>query len=626
VTEEFNISYSFSLTDGEPSSKAASGTPQAASSGLVALRPVDEFHLPGGNVLLLSKYSGHRLSVTRDVSIALAYCQEFRTLAGHAEFLVSYMPELGGNTSDVMNVLSIVRDSGLLAGAEEICDQVNRPAEVSGNRAPGKVFVITCDRPAAVKRLLESVLQHADLSVCRQLFLVDDSRNAESARSNEAAVAAFNQRSPKEIVYFGAAAQRQFLSDLIGMAPHHEASIRFLLDRQRWPGFETFGIARNLCLLLSTGDRAIVLDDDVLCAAYEVPHRKPGVNFCGAASEIDFYESAAAWQQACSIADEDPLSEHLRFLGLSLPQALRELGHEKCTADMLAGAPVSQARALKGDSKILVTQSGTLGYPGTLDNSWIVSVGNETLDRLMNYRDGVKAALEVRQWWRGRGRPTFLRRPEMSQVTGLDNSVPLPPYMPVLRGEDLIFGTLLEFLFPTGLAMESARAVPHLPLEERKGRATGASATVKGGVGLLAQYLEERQVGDASVSFDTRLAALVHLFRELSEHSVDSLKALYRTELARAQANQARLLDDRFREAAGRPPEWAALLQEALAETYSDLQRERPLLHDAGEARNPDEGDAFLQLRSALGEFADSLSAWPELRHAAAKITAAGFG
>jgi hypothetical protein len=143
---------------------------------------------------------------------------------------------------------------------------------------------------------------------------------------------------------------------------------------------------------------------------------------------------------------------------------------------------------------------------------------------------------------------------------------------------------------------------------------------------LLAQYLEERQVGDPSVGFDTRLAALVHLFRELSEHSVDSLRALYRTELARAQSNQARLLADRLREAAGRPPEWTALLEEALAGTYSDLQREKPPRHTAGEPHNPDEDDLFLTLRTASGDFADVLSAWPALRRAAGKVTAARFG
>ena len=174
--------------------------------------------------------------------------------------------------------------------------------------------------------------------------------------------------------------------------------------------------------------------------------------------------------------------------------------------------------------------------------------------------------------------------------------------------------------------MESARAVPHLALETRRGQATGSSVTVKGGVGLLAQYLEERQLEDASVGFDTRLTALVHCFRALSEHSVDSLRALYRTELTRAQANQARLLADRLREGAGRPAEWTALLEEALAGTYSDLQREKPPWHSASESRDLDENDAFLRLRAALGESADGLSAWPELRRAAQTITASRYG
>ena len=69
--------------------------------------------------------------------------------------------------------------------------------------------------------------------------------------------------------------------------------------------------------------------------------------------------------------------------------------------------------------------------------------------------------------WLGQNGHAFARTATMSQITGLDNSVSLPPYFPVFRGEDLLFGTMLRYLFPVGVVLDYDWGIPHLQLVRR---------------------------------------------------------------------------------------------------------------------------------------------------------------
>jgi hypothetical protein len=70
-----------------------------------------------------------------------------------------------------------------------------------------------------------------------------------------------------------------------------ENGIRFLIDRKRWADKASYGLSRTLSLLLSVGKRAIMMDDDVICAAVESPHKLDGLAFDGSERQVDFYTS-----------------------------------------------------------------------------------------------------------------------------------------------------------------------------------------------------------------------------------------------------------------------------------------------------------------------------------------------
>lgn len=389
MSDQQEISYSYQLSSPPP--------PPPADDGLLAFSGCEMIDLGNGSVLLLNRDNGRQLGVARELATALTYCTTFRTLQEHARHLTSTIPQLQGQLEDVSKVLASIRDAGLLLRAQTIAGRLSPPQVPAQALAPTRVFIITCDRPAAVERLLESVLQAGHLDRHDELFLVDDSRDPGNADRNRELVANFNRRSAKSMCYAGADAQGHLMAQLIATHPGHEAAIRFLLDRERWAGQKSYGLARTVCLLLSVGYRCIVLDDDVLCRTVLPPQQGEGITFGGGANrELACFASTEELLQQAAYDDSDPLRGHARCLGMDLAQAVAELdaggvgeaGLHHCNATML--------NSLHGDSPILVTQCGSWGDPGVPGSNWFTHLGKASVERVLAAPGGLSRVRQNR--------------------------------------------------------------------------------------------------------------------------------------------------------------------------------------------------------------------------------------
>ena len=265
MSDDLNISYSH---QGDPAGPAA-GT----DSKLYAFADCEQVDLGNGSVMLIHRLSDAQMVITPEVAMALGSCGVFRTLSEHAQTLCATIPQLTGQEDNVNQVLAMVRDAGLLTTATETCERL-LPGDVppAVDLPPTRVFIITCDRPLAVERMLASMMMAGNLTRHEQLVLIDDSRDPNNAAQNRELAEDFNIRSPRDMRYLGPEEQARLLEKLVVGLPEHEEGIRFLIDRQHWAGQKTYGLARTLCLLLSVGKRAIVLDDDTICAAVEPLH------------------------------------------------------------------------------------------------------------------------------------------------------------------------------------------------------------------------------------------------------------------------------------------------------------------------------------------------------------------
>jgi hypothetical protein len=591
-----------------------------APSGLYAFKECEVVLMFDGAAMLMDKFSDAQVLVGAPVAHAMQRCRKFRTLENHADVLVSSIPELAGQQADVMNVLNMLKDAGLLVTADSVCERLNAQVAAPVDLPPTRVFIITCDRPTAVERLLESMLRTGNLTRHESLFLIDDSRDPANADQNRDALERFNLTSPRDMHYFGADEARKFMDALIEERPDQKNGIRFLIDREKWAEHKTYGVARNLSLLLSVGCRAIVMDDDVICNAFQSPHKKAGFEFSSTDREVDFYASQQAMLANALPAELDPLSGHAQCLGLTIGQAARKLGDKPIAPEDLADANSGSFILWDADSPVLVTQTGTLGDPGSPNTAWLYFSRADSLRRLMSFSGGLQGALTGRNYWMGHSRPCFGKMAVISQVTGLDNSQLLPPYFPVFRGEDYLFGSMTEYLHPNSAVLHYDFCVPHIPVDERKVSAEPEPSDGKGRLNI-AKYVTDHTDYQAGISPETRLKAMAAMALRLSEINDRGLQSIYRKEVAELQGAEQMLLDNLLGDDIIRSPEWQDWLQVSASNLNHSMQQLAKITDIKGLPEGASAESLLEEFRDYAAGFSGALSAWVAIRDAARKAT-----
>jgi hypothetical protein len=569
-------------------------------------------------VVIANARTGGRMAVTRDVANALTYCLHYETLADHAATLCAAIPLLRGQHADVLQILDSAVAAGILLSAQDTAARLGTNA-TPVRLAPTRVFIITCDRPAAVERLLDSLLGAGELSRHERLVLVDDSRREDNIRRNRELVAAFNRGSAKAMQYFGAQAASELLSRLLRAMPDQAVGLRFLLGRARWAGQPTYGLVRNLCLLLSVGCRALILDDDILCRAIQPPHGEPGIGFRHEESrQAWFYPAVPVMLQSTRVGQFNPLSRHADAVGRPLAEVLAAQSGSSLAPDALAHCHATMLSVLDGDSPILVTQCGSAGDPGTVGSKWVTRLGSESVRRLLAQNPDSQSMPQCRPCWLGYTRPTIALRGDLSQMTGLDNSQLLPPYLPVLRGEDALFAAMTTFLHPRSAVLNFDWAVLHLPLDDRSAMDYDEPFTNKAHLGVLANYLLSKIDTRGCGTAESRLSALAAEIRGLAEWPIESLLAQVGLELSRNCATGITLLDKLLADtASSRHPRWRAFLERYAAQTREALLA--PVQADGAEP------DWVAPVKAAAIEFEQALVAWPRIREQSGIVAASLF-
>jgi hypothetical protein len=591
------------------------------ASNLVAFADCELIGINNSMMLVINRTTGTQQIITPQVVEGLQTCTTFNTIEAHAENLARTRAELQGNAEMAATALRSLQSAGLLQEAQAACARWSQSSP--RQLPPTRVFVVTCDRPAAVERLLDSLLRIPKLSQHDALFLVDDSRDPASCNTNREAVAKFNLRSAKEMFYVGSDVQQEMLSQLSSKLPMHAAGVHFLLDRSQWEGAPTYGRSRTLCLLLSVGYRALVMDDDILCQAVLPPISESGVGIgSGGMRKAAFYPNEQALFSGGRLADFDPLSGHAQLLGTTFGYALQAANNGPLQESQLQNFNAALTNVLHAESPVLVTQCGSIGDPGTGGPNWTMFLGEDSIERLVAAPHGIAAAIENRLNWLGSTRPNFFKMPFMSQLTGLDNSYLLPPYFPAYRGEDALFGAMTVAIYHHGVSLEYPWSVPHLPVEARTFRAqernvAGADMT------MFARYLIEHIDYRDSNDPERNLQLLAQDLLRTAARSDDNLLLDYRAEFAKAHAHTMSLLQNQSQ----------STLKFQSAE-FSDYIKGR--IEDVGKSllnsqsptrfvRNPEattEVQVLARFRGMAQGFAAALTGWVAMREAASQLTA----
>lgn len=592
-----------------------------------ALDDIAGHDLPDGTVVARNRRSGAQMVLPGEVFNAITHCDAFRTMEEHIAHLAG--PQARGREGEIRRILQTVIDGGLMLSASAIGERLepqrHGPAAELPQAELPVAAVITCDRPQALSRLLESMLEHCDLERVERIVVVDDSRRDESLAANRQAIEAANQRlgslQAGKIRHFTPADAAALADSLLHRLPEQERGVRFLLDRRGREAQMTTGITRNVAQLLGTGHPLLVFDDDVLCTVMDPPEPGSGVEFSARQRGCRFYAADEEWSGHRSAERHCPIQLHLQALGSSLSASLSSMGLGRPAPSAFEFATPGFARRLQPDSRVVISQCGAYGDPGSAGNEWIALLPAETRAQLAGLTDDVQSALEDRNCWLGRSRAVFEPRANMSQLTGMDDRGYLPPYFPLFRGQDRAFGAMTEFLHPASVAADLPFALPHLPIPRRAWREGHRGFTLPFTLShFLNDYVTGQIQGCGAQDVMNRNGWLAMLYRDLADSPRARIVEITAGHWTQKRIDWLARLAKALDESSGGPPHLTAYLRSALDQLRGSGISDLANVEFKGPPSDMD-GDGVLEFwRSAWRDFAAGLRAWPAVREAVQEI------
>ena len=600
---------------------------QGDTAQLWSFHGVKQISGPGGTVVLHKRGCDRTMLVQPDVAEALFLCSPFRTLESHTRTVVSLLPSLAEHADHTLQTLTSIAEAGLFESSEVAWKRLTtdeRAERSLANQSSDsvRVFVLTCDRPDALKRLLAGLAENPLPSDVESMWIVDDSRDTANVSQNARVIADAQGVLSKPVHHVDRTMKARLIEHINGELAGSDSAVSWLMDHEQWPDMATYGVARNLSLLLSVGYRALVLDDDVIPQAITPPLSTTSLK-AGTANDREsvFYTSTEELNRHALVYPHSPLAMMLQHLGKPLGQILKA---ELASHRDLAGWEGALLSTHDSTSLTLLNQCGSWGDSGTGIAQGVVYLGEASIKRLMDTSDPLEAVFGARASWFGYRGPMLTQYGTMSQLTGFDHRALLPPYLPAGRGEDILFGIMLQRLHTESLVYNEGWAIRHAPLEERLARGQLSPLTVRTSTNLLADWLGREPTDQWGLSPERRLSGLAEQVTRLAEMESPALEAMIKEELIAKRTNllnrcmkhmsQLGPLED-----LPRAGEWRTFLEASRDQLVAEIQTPEPAPISDASARLGDDG---MQILRAHGQqFAQALRVWPAICEAARSFT-----
>ena len=444
-----------------------------------------------------SFYLNRDISVvlTRDVEVlcelspieaqVLSSCQGLRDIGDHVH--QSLRTGVRATPTQLADAVVSLLERGALKDGRQLLSR-----EDTNGSSPQKisdVIIVTADRPSTVRRGLTSAIEHARRFGENVRFLVVDGSRRET-EATEATVVDIRSRLGADVRYVGPRQAERFRLALADSGIPPEV-VRFGLT------LGEIGSNRNLGLLLSAGRQGLMIDDDVLCSPW-------GNGFSSRVTLVG-HDDVQEWRffgtrdealGSTQALDASIYGAHSNVLG----QTVRSIVTDGARTIDGREACGHMIRAFdEGDGgTVRVTLAGLAGDAARHCSHHVLFREGRLRRILLNDPNALRTALRTREVHRIVLDLTITHELYcMTYCMGFDNRQLLPPFMPVGRGEDAVFGGLLAFC-------NSDAVAAHLP------------------VGILHDSHRPALYGDEAMpsARETRLAELVM-------HTIQSATGVY---------------------------------------------------------------------------------------------------
>jgi hypothetical protein len=254
--------------------------------------------------------------------------------------------------------------------------------------------------------------------------VTDDSLSAGAADRIKASLQELAKRFNTRIRYAGRRERAQYADALAAESGVSPEIIRFAILGDERCGLST-GSNRNSLLLDTAGSLLLSVDDDTFCRIAVSPGSESTVSFSSLhdPTEFRFFPNRADALQSVSVAEADILACH----------------------EWLLGSDIDPAGSVEERGRVVITLNGLMGDSGMASPSYYLTLTGPSRDRLVASPQAYRSALVSREVIRTAPKPTITAGPFcMTTFLGLDNRILLPPFFPVERNSDGVFGHLVQ--------------------------------------------------------------------------------------------------------------------------------------------------------------------------------------
>ncbi len=520
--------------------------------------------------------STHILTATQ-VRI-LRECRVFETLENQAAQMCAKLNFPPDRVSAIRQQLGELADAGLLVSHEDLTRQCTRYAVEED--APPKITSVgipTRNRPEGLKRCLESYAECAKLYGRDDLkfVVVDQSDETRTLKANLQVLDQIKAEFGIESHYMNRGDAEAFAHQLCEHADLSPEIVNFaLLDVENMP--LTLGLSRNLMQLSTVGDLMLNVDDDTICRLAPCSETRPGLSVTSEYNPTEFWFLSESEIESLGngFTREDFYALHEQLLGKSVSACLQNASPSSLNLDQITSNFVR--RMEPGGGRVAFTSIGVAGESG-MDGSYYFLVPDaKSRARLMISESQYRFALTDHQVRRSVTCNTIGSGSLIpGHNHGFDNRQLLPPFFPVLRGEDLTFGDLLCLMPEGGFVGYLPWHLLHKPIVRR----TYDSEHLRNRVSRLRsldifRLLVQLFISGREQSPKKDFAALGQSLIEWGSVPLADFEEMLRVSLSRRKSLEIVQMENELKRYGEMPAYWAADVHRALdamTETLPDM-------------------------------------------------------
>jgi hypothetical protein len=435
----------------------------------------------------------------------------------------------------------------------------------------------------------------------------DDSAAADAQNSTRAALRLLKDRLGAQIRYAGRKERRRFAHALAEESAVPLEVLTFaLLGDDRCP--LSTGANRNSLQLDTLDELVLSVDDDTRCLTAsppdgdEAPWYFPGYD----PTEFWFFPDRAKAIESIPLADVDVLRAHESLLGRDVADVVGSGGSR---------------------GSVAMTLNGLVGDSGMGSPRYYLGLTGPSRDRLVVSPEAYRSAFRSREVVRTVRRPTVGTGPFcMTTFFGFDNRRLLPPFFPVQRNADGIFGIMLQKCVDGSHAAFLPSVLLHTPPAQRvfEPDAIWADAeNVRLSDVVIACIFAQAVAGVPSTDA-ARIAQVGRHLQSLGALKLQEFDAHVRSLQQYRTMAFMTALQSHLQTYAALPGFWAEDVKRmialtAKAATAADYLVPRDL-RDGREA-----GEARRLTQELVARFGELLEAWPTIAAAAGRLRANGL-